>query len=354
VELSNRDNAVLREIVLRYVRTGRPVSSRQVAQASTISLSPASVRSVMAELEELGLLQRPHPSAGARPTDLGIRLVLETSRMKRLPQGTWNRLERQIVERRRELVEDLGWVAEVAAELTGEAGVVARPLDDERILEAVSLVRLGRGRVLGIVVTDEGVVDKRLLDLGEDLPQERLQEISNYINYRFSGFNAAQILDDVATVVPAGNDGRAGGFDELAARAVRGLLARDGVEGEVVIAGTEHLLHSDDFSDGRRLGLAVAALEDRARLLNALKNALLDDGTGVVIGHESELTEPGELGLVVSVFRHGGRRVGAVGVVGPRRMDYFTIVPTVAYIGETLTRMLDDCDERGREIVGAQ
>jgi len=354
VELSSRDKSVLREIVLRYVRTGRPVSSRQVAQASAISLSPASVRNVMAELEELGLLERPHPSAGARPTDLGIRLVLETSRMKKLSPAMRNRLERGIVERRRELVEDLGWVAEAAAALTGEAGVVARPLDDERVLEAVSLVRLGEGRVLGIVVTDEGVVEKHVLDLGEDLSQERLQEISNFLNYRFSGFNVAQILDDIGPAGPRGEGRASGGFDELAARAVRGLLAGETGGGEVVIAGTEHLLHADDFSDGRRLGFAVAALEDRARLLEALKNALLDEGTGVVIGRESELTGAGELGMVVSVFRHAGRRVGAVGVLGPRRMDYFTIVPTVEYIGETLTRMLDERDSRGRDTVGAQ
>jgi len=354
VELTNRDNAVLREIVVQYVRTGRPVSSRQVARTSTVSLSPASVRNVMAELEEMELLQRPHPSAGARPTDRGLRLVLETSRMKKLPSVMRHRLERQIIERGRELVEDLGWVAEVAAELTGEAAVVARPLDDERILEAVSLVRLGRGRVLGIVITDEGVVEKSLLDLGEDLTQEGLQEISNYINYRFSGFTVAQILDDVGRETGHVEEEGARGFDELTARAARGILGRGEKEGEVVIAGTRHLLDADDFADGRRLGFAVAALENRARLLNVLKNAVLHGGMGVVIGRESELTEPGELGMVVSVFRHEGRNVGAVGVVGPRRMDYFTIVPTIEYLGQVLTQMLDGRPEWDRESVGAQ
>ena len=155
MELTKRDTTVLREIVLQYVRTGRPVSSGQVARTPAVALSPASVRNVMAELEEMELLQRPHPSAGARPTDLGLRMVLERSRMKKLPSAIRHRLEQRIVQRRRELVEDLGWVAEVAAELTGEAGVVARPLDDERILEAVSLIRLGKGRILGIVVTGD-------------------------------------------------------------------------------------------------------------------------------------------------------------------------------------------------------
>ncbi len=354
VELSNRANAVLREVVLRFVRTGRPVSSRQVAQAPAISLSPASVRNVMAELEELELLKRPHPSAGARPTDLGIRLVLEKSGTRKLPATIRDRLERHIIERRRELVEDLGWIAEVAAELTGEAGVVARPLDDERVLEAVSLVRLGEGRVLGIVVTDEGVVEKRLLDLGRDLPQERLQEISNYINYRFSGHAVARILEDVDGVPSAGDEAGDPGFDMLASRAVRGLLARDHAEGEVVVAGTDHLLGADDFSDARRLRSAMAALEDRARLLHTLKEALLDDRTGVIIGRESGVTEPGGLGMVVSVFQHGGRRIGAVAVVGPRRMDYFSIVPTVEFIGDTVTRMLDGRDVRTGETLGAQ
>jgi heat-inducible transcriptional repressor len=353
VKLTTRDTAVLREIVLHYVRTGRPVSSGHVARTPAVSLSPASVRNVMAELEEMELLQRPHPSAGARPTDLGLRVVLERSSMKKLPPGVRQRLERRIVERRRELVEDLGWVAEVAAELTGEAGVVARPLDDERILQAISLVRLGESRVLGIVITDEGVVEKSVLDLGEDLPQERLQEISNYLNYRFSGFSVRQILEDVQSTSPPAGDGTGAGFNDLAARVARSLLER-GRGCEVVIAGTRYLLDADEFADGRRLGFAVAALEDRERLLKVLKEALLDGCTGVVIGRESELTEPGELGIVVSVFRHDGRRVGAVGVVGPRRMDYFTIVPTVEYLGQVLTRMLDGGAERAKEFVGAR
>ncbi|HHQ47383.1 MAG TPA: hypothetical protein ENK19_00685, partial [Acidobacteria bacterium] len=179
-----------------------------------------------------------------------------------------------------------------------------------------------------------------------------LQEISNYINYRFSGYSVAQILDDVRRAGEGGEDRSEPGFDALVARAVRGLLAR-GAGGEVVIAGTRYLLDSSDFTDGRRLGFAVAALEDRARLLEVLKRAVLDDETGVIMGGESELTQPGELGMVASVFHHDGRRVGAVGVVGPRRMDYFTIVPTIEYLSQVLTKMLDGGTENSRESAGA-
>ncbi len=341
MELSRREMAVLEEVVVRYIRDGQPVSSRCVASSGSVDLSPASIRNVMSELEGKGLLQQPHPSAGRVPTDPGIRLVVDSvARVPALPARTRRELEAQMALRRRELVEDLGWVAELVAHVTREAGLAARPLDEERLLEVVSLIRLGAGRVLGIVVTDDGRVEKRVVELPGEVAQERLQEVSNFLNFRFSGQPMERIVTDVRTRF-GGASGEEGTFGALVVGVVDQLFVEDLSSSEVVVVGAEKLVEAEEFTDAGRLRSAVSALEDRAALLQVIRDSLTTERTAVVIGTESELTGPGELGMVTTLFFHEGRRIGAVGVVGPRRMDYLKIVPVVEFIGDRLTSMLD-------------
>jgi len=344
MELSRREMAVLEEVVVRYIRDGQPVSSRRVAAADSVDLSPASIRNVMSELEDKGLLEQPHPSAGRVPTDPGIRLVVDSvTRRPSLPARTRRELESQMALRRRELVEDLGWVAELVAHVTREAGLAARPLDEERLLEVVSLIRLGPGRVLGIVVTDDGRVEKRVLELEGEVSQERLQEVSNFLNFRFSGHSMERIVTDVRARFGDADPGE-GAFGGLLRRVVEGLFTQELSPGEVLVVGAEKLVEAEEFADAERLRSVVSALEDRAALLRVIRDSLAGGRTGVVIGTESELTGPGGLGMVAALFYHEGRRVGAVGVVGPRRMDYLKIVPVVEFIGDRLTDMLDGGD----------
>ncbi len=345
MDLSRREMAVLEEVVVRFIRDGQPVSSRRVAASDAVDLSPASIRNIMSELEEKGLLQQPHPSAGRVPTDSGIRLVVDSmARPPALPARTRRELEAQLALRRRELVEDLGWVAELVAHVTREAGLAARPLDDDRLLEAVSLLRLGHGRILGIVVTDDGRIEKRVLEMEGEITQERLQEVSNFLNFRFSGHSMERIVTDVRSRF--GEDpGGPETFGGLVTGVVERLFAEGSSPGEVLVVGAEKLLEAEEFADAGRLRSVVSALEDRAALLRVIRDALRTGRTGVIIGTESELTGPGGLGMVATLFFHEGRRVGAVGVVGPRRMDYLKIVPVVEFIGDRLTSMLDGEDE---------
>lgn len=343
MDLNRRVLKVLFAIVELYIRSGGPVASREVARVSGLGLSSATIRNMMSELEESGYLSRPHASAGTVPSDRTLRLYVDTvSSGSRLSPVIRCQLTRQMDEVRRELVEDFAWVARLTADMTNEAGVAVRPFGVGRFLEAVSLVAMEGSRVLGLLVTADGTVEKRLLTLGHELTRDRLQEIANYLTREFRGLN----LDEVTAAVQFPADGRAetdrAALEQQAYEIIRGLVPPASARVEVQVAGTDNLLQSEDFAEIERVRSLFATLDDEQRIVSEIRRALERGSTQVIIGRESALTASGELGMVTTLFYKNGHRAGAVGVVGPRRMDYSRIVPVVDFIGNSLTKMLQD------------
>lgn len=343
MDLSRRALKVLCAIVELYFRSGGPVASREVARFSGLGLSSATIRNVMSELEESGYLRRPHASAGTVPSDRTLRLYVDTvSSGSRLSPAVEYRLTRRMDELRRELVEDFAWVARLTADVTNEAGVALRPFGFGRFLEAVSLVGMEGSRVLGLLVTADGTVEKRLLTLEHELTRDRLQEIANYLTMEFHGLN----LDEVTAAFPSPAGGRAetdrDALEQQAFEVISALVPPDSPRVEVQVAGTDNLLQSEDFAEIERVRSLFATLEDERRIVSEIRRALESGSTKVIIGRESALTASGELGMVTTLFYKNGQRAGAVGVVGPKRMDYSRIVPVVEFIGTSLTKMLQE------------
>ncbi len=343
MDLNRRVLRVLCAIVELYIRSGGPVASRDVARVSGLGLSSATIRNMMSELEESGYLSRPHASAGTVPSDRTLRLYVDTvSSGSRLSPAIRCQLTRRMDEVRRELVEDFAWVARLTADVTNEAGVAVRPFGVGRFLEAVSLVAMEGSRVLGLLVTADGTVEKRLLTLGHELTRDRLQEIANYLTLEFRGLN----LDEVTAAVRFPADGRAetdrDALEQQAFEIIRGLVPPASARVEVQVAGTDNLLQTEDFAEIERVRSLFATLDDEQRIVSEIRRALECGSTQVIIGRESALTASGELGMVTTLFYKNGHRAGAVGVVGPRRMDYSRIVPVVDFIGNSLTKMLQD------------
>jgi heat-inducible transcriptional repressor len=340
MDLSRREFVVLNGVVEEYISTGAPVASRQVARSSSLRLSSATIRNVMARLEEGGYLARSHASAGCVPTDAGFRLYVDSIEPNRRPPNrVRSELLEQVTANRRELVEDLEWVAQVIADATWEAGMAVRPMDEGPVLEAVSLVDLGAQRVLGVVVTTDGSVEKRVLLRDREPSVDELQQESEFLNRAFRG----KSIDAIRRLAESEDDAPSG--DPVADRATntaRSLFREDVAEFEVQVAGTDRLLESVDFAETERIRSLLAALQDRRRIVNEWRRALDRGRTQVILGHESEVTASGNLGMVATLFYRRGRPAGALGVVGPRRMDYGRIVPMVQFVGDTLTRLLDE------------
>lgn len=334
---------VLCAIVELYIRSGGPVASREVARFSGLGLSSATIRTIMSELEEGGYLNRPHTSAGTVPSDRTLRLYVDTvSSGSRLAPSIRHRLTHRMDEVRRELVEDFAWVARLTADVTNEAGVALRPFGFGRFLEAVSLVGLEGSRVLGLLVTADGTVEKRLLTLSHELTRDRLHEIANYLTSEFRGLNLDEVTSAARLPVAGRPDADRDDLERQAYEVIRDLIPPDSPRVEVQVAGTDNLLQSDDFAEIERVRSLFATLDDERRIVREIRRALESGSTKVIIGRESALTASGELGMVTTLFFRNGQRAGAVGVVGPRRMDYSRIVPVVEFIGNSLTKMLQE------------
>ena len=342
MDLSRREQFVLAAAVCVFLRTGQAVASRQIAEQPGQRLSAASIRNVMARLEELGLLCRPHSSAGCIPTDGGLRTYLDAE----LPRRRMSPALRRDVEIRfraadSELPADLEWVARMTAELTSEAGVVVRPMGEAPVVESITLVSLGGNRALGVVVTEDGWVGKRTVVLHPEGGSGDLQALSGRATNRFRGLDFVEVCSLLSD--PGGG---AEPFEPWEKGLLLDLFSHE-KDGEVQVMGTENLIEHEAFSEVGRIRSVLRVLEDRPGLAGEWRRALRSKSTRVLLGSESELTAGGNLGMVATLFYQGDKAAGAVGVVGPRRMDYGRIVQVVECIGETLSRYLDP---RGGEV----
>lgn len=338
MDLNRRELAVLHGIVESYIRTGQPVPSHQVVRTSGLGLSSATIRSVVSRLEDAGWVTRAHASAGSIPSDTSLREYVEMVGSRRsLPAATRRRLCDAIEARQRELMEDFEWVACLLADVTSEAGMAVRPMAEQPVLAAVSLVPIDGGKVLGVLVATDGSVEKKVLDVADGVLHAQIQEAENWIGGHFRGHSLDRVREELERESADGS----GASEALARDLVAQLLASDDAPIEVLVAGTDNLLATRDFSEVDRVRSLMRTLGDRGRIAREWRRGFTCARTQVIIGAESEMTAAGRLGMVATLIYRDGRRAGAVGVVGPRRMDYGRIVPTVEYIGETLTRMLD-------------
>lgn len=333
--LSRRESAVFDASVELFLRAGQPVASREIAATKGQRLSPASIRGVMVRLEELGLLTRPHPSAGCTPTDQGLRYFIDCNVGNTRPSAAVRRrVEARFSQVQNPAVDDLRWVAALAADLTREAGVAVRPVGEHPVLESLALVPLGGGRVLGVVVTVNRWVEKRVVSLDEEGLTDDLQSLAARLTRRFAG----QELDAIRECLTDDAPESVGLSPEE--RILLLEVFRDPGDGQVEVAGTENLISNEAFSEVARIRSVVRVLEDRPGLAGEWRRALRSSSTRVFIGSESPLTEGGNLGMIATLFYRGGHTVGAVGIVGPRRMPYGQVVPVVECIGETLSAYL--------------
>lgn len=338
--LNDRAREVLRLVVESYVETGEPVGSRALTRKITETLSPATIRNIMADLQDLGLLYAPHTSAGRLPTDAGLRLFVNGL----LEVGNISEDERESIEARcaaagRSMNEALEQATAMLSGLSRCASVVMAP-KTEQPLKHIEFVNLGPGRALVVTVTQSGQVENRLIDTPPGMPASVLQEASNYLNARLSGrtFEDARrlILDDLKLKRAELND--------LTARVIEsGLATWAGEPGSALIVRGQARLLEDitAIADLERVRLLFDALErgeSFARLLELANGAA---GVQIFIGADNPLFANTGCSMVVAPFRDSQERIlGAIGVIGPTRLNYARIIPLVDYTARTIGRMV--------------
>ncbi|HEY1934659.1 MAG TPA: heat-inducible transcriptional repressor HrcA [Acetobacteraceae bacterium] len=339
--LDARSAAVLREIVEQYVETGEPVGSRTLSRRLPMSLSPATIRNVMADLTEAGLLFAPHTSAGRLPTDQGLRLFVDGL----LQSGVLADDDREAISAAlaaagRSLEDTLAEASTMLSGLSAAAGLVLAP-KSEGAVRHIEFVPLGPGRALVILVNADGHVENRVIETPPGMPPSALQQASNYLNARLSGHPLAElrriVSEDMATHRTE--------LDLLSAQVVEAGLATwsgDIRGGNLIVRGQARLL--SDVTQIERLAAIQALferLEAQETMLRLLELAEQSEGVRIFIGAESGLFGNAGLSMIVAPARSdGGRIVGAIGVIGPTRINYGRIIPVVDYTARVIGRLL--------------
>lgn len=327
-----RANAILQLIVEAYIRHAQPVSSSAVLQNNPeLDLSSATVRTVMADLESMGLLLQTHTSGGRVPTERGMRLYLDNLVDPKLRPWDRKSLDRAAAQcaDANAFSRQLGLAL---AKLTGQMVVLAQPRFLGARLREVGLVRYGERRVLAYFVSPTGLVQQKLLTLDFDLSSLDLQEIQNYLNTRLRDRNLLEVRRLIAQELADTSAHR----DRLVAQALRiGASLLPDVQLDVFVQGTSNLLDQPEFSDLRKLRGLLRVLEKKQTLLHLVARLLEHTGVKVMLGSEHDVPDAKDLACVGCAVHSGGT---AVSVLGPSRMDYGRLVPLVQYAGQVYER----------------
>ncbi len=338
--LDARATAVLRELVEVYVQTGEPVGSRTLSRRLPLNLSPASIRNVMADLEEAGLLYAPHTSAGRLPTERGLRLFVDGL----LEFGDLSVEERERIAARcaahgRSLQETLAEAGQMLSGLAGAAGLVVAP-KGEAALRHIEFVPLGPGRALVVLVSEDGRVENRVIEVPAGLPPSALVQAGNYLNARLAGRTLEETRETVDEEIAANRTA----LDALTQQVIEAGLATwsGGSAGSLILRGQARLLENvENLARVQEISALFERLEAQETTLKLLELAQRGEGVQIFIGAESGLFNSAGLSVVVAPFRNGQEKiVGAIGVIGPSRINYGRVIPVVDYTARVLGRLL--------------
>jgi len=343
--LDQRARDIFRRIVETYLENGEPVGSRTLSQRG-VSLSPASIRNTMQDLTMAGLLAAPHTSAGRIPTHAGLRLFVDGF----LEIGDIGQEERREIDARlagkgRGFEEALDAASSLLSGLAGGAGIVASPVSDAGV-KHVEFVALGHDQALAVLVGDDGTVENRLMPLSAGVTPSTLQEASNFLNARLKG----RRLAEARTEMRAELDAARLQLDATAARLVEdGLAAWSGGpdrERSLIVRGRANLLQNHETAaDLEMVRVLFDDLEQKEQLIGLLDGVNAAQGVRIFIGAETRLFSLSGSAVIAAPYMNGRQRVlGAIGVIGPARLNYARIIPLVDYTARVLGRMLDGQD----------
>ncbi len=342
-KLSDRSRTILRQIVETYLTTGEPVGSRNLSRVLPMTLSPASIRNVMSDLEQVGLITAPHTSAGRLPTQLGLRLFVDgLLEIGDLTSEERLKIEAQIAaKRQRSIDEVLSEASEMISGLSHCAGVVLAEQQVAR-LKHIEFVPLEPGKALVVLVGEDQVVENRIISLPQGLPPSALIEAANYLNTHIRGSTIAEAREHIEKQLQSSK----AELDELTQKVIQAGLAKwsgpfDDRQ-SLIVRGQSNLLKDvtaqDDLERIRHLFDDLEHKRDLVQLLGLSENA---DGVRIFIGSENKLFSLSGSSLIVAPFHDEGRKiVGVLGVIGPTRINYARIIPMVDYTAKLVSRLL--------------
>ena len=345
-DLSDRARHLLRALIDRYVREGHPVGSRTLSRESGLDLSPATIRNVMSDLEELGYIGSPHTSAGRVPTTKGYRFFVDTLVSYQTPTpGEVQELQAKLEERadsEKRLVES---ASTVLSHLTHMAGVVTIPKQALGSLRQIEFLPLSDRRVLAILVVNETQVQNRILHVERDYTGDELRRVSNYLNQEFAGETLIHVREKILAEMRQTRESMNRMMADAISMAQAVFDATDQKEGAgYYLAGETNLMDFAELSDVEKLRELFEAFNRRRDILHLLDRAMMSADLQIFIGNESGHQILDDCSVVVSPYTVDDEVVGVLGVIGPTRMAYERVIPIVDIAARLLGSALKSRD----------
>ena len=342
-DLPKRQREILAAIVRHYISGGAPVASKVLAEGFSESLSSATIRSCMAELEGFGFLEQPHVSAGRVPTDKAYRFYVDhLMNPMRLGEATERYIDATLGPEHATPERLMVKTSQVLAKVSRSVGLALGMTLEEKLLEHIKFVKLPDHRVLAVIVSSPDVIENRVVLMEDDISQEELDHTAEYMNTEFRGWSLGTIRLEIAKRIEAMKTLCDRLISNVARLVVWGALA-DEEPCPLFVEGAAAILDHPDFEDARKLKVLLETLEEKAKLVKILSACLQPPGRGVkiMIGRENPTSEMYDCALILAPVYYRDRVVGALGVVGPRRMQYDRAVPAVSYVSGVCTRLLN-------------
>ena len=342
---NDRAKYLLRVLIQRYIREGVPVGSRTLSRDSGLDLSPATIRNVMSDLEDLGLIAAPHTSAGRIPTPAGYRVFVDSLIRYKTPKG------RAIAELQSQLGDQpdaddniANKVSDLLSRVTSLAGVVSVPKGKQAVLRQIEFLALSDNRVLAILVINDREVQNRILHTDRPHTESELVQAANFINEHYAGLDLADIrdrligdLEDIRTTMNQA-------MLDIVSVAQAALEESSDAEPEYVLAGERNLLDFDELADIETLRRLFDAFSHKRMMIDLLDRSINANGVQIFIGGESGYQILDDCSVVTAPYRIDDDKIGVLGVIGPTRMAYDRVVPIVDVTARLLSAALDQGD----------
>ncbi len=339
-ELNERSQNILEAIVEDYISSAEPIGSRAITRRHDFNLSPATVRNVMADLEEMGFLCSPHTSAGRIPTTQGFQYYIDSLlQIRDLSKAEKSRLRNSYRFSGMKLEDIMQEVGRVMSGLSQYTGLVMAPKFSSTVFRQIEFVRLSQGRLLVIYVSESGLVQNKIIEADKSLDDRQLEQISNYLNKELNGLSIQEVRKKLSAEL---TEERVL-YDRLRKQALSLSCAalQDEVENQIYVSGASLMLEQPEFSSPQQMKRLIQTLESKKMLIDLLDRSQDAQGVQIFIGSESACVDLEGYSLITSNFSNQKGAIGTLGVIGPVRMDYSQVIPIVDFTAQLVSRVLE-------------
>ncbi|HDL03620.1 MAG: heat-inducible transcription repressor HrcA [Candidatus Zixiibacteriota bacterium] len=337
--LSNREKKVLQNLINHYIQTADPVGSRVIANKYRMGLSPATIRNTLQDLEEMGLLQQPHTSAGRIPTDHGYRVFVDMLlKQEPLNAGDTEKIQSMIKSSQKGIGMVLSQTSKILGDITNQLGVSISPRFEEGRLARLDLIPVSGGKLLVIVTVESGLARSILIEIESDIDSKELSHMQNVLNERLSGLTLGQIRKTIQKRLKD---------TDCTPRLIKLFIDPEidiwtlEENENMFIMGTDNLVNQPEFSDRSRLSEFMKFLEEKKALKELIESKSIGEGIVITIGSECSIDQIQDCSLVTSKYR-AGNLSGSIGIIGPTRMPYSKLISIVEYTAQSLTKALTE------------